>query len=551
MKKKELRYFQNDCINSIMESLKNKDSNPYANCVTGFGKSVVMADLTERALKKGKRVLQLVPNHTLCTQNYEQTFSYVTDKQAVGVCSAKVSKFQTHRQAVIATQTSFLRRRTTSGSFDVAIIDECDMVSPIEGTTYQKIIKSLLRINPRMRIVGLTGSPWRSDQGSIHDKVKNGNVIFTECCYESDIPRLINEGYLSSVKVINTHISVDLEGVKIKGNDYDQSECGVKFDKIVNDAVADFKQLFIDNGIKTALIFASTIANGKRIVEEYGNNSECKLAHGDLTNHERNELIHWLKDGIGNRYLVNVGLYTRGFDFPGLEALVLLRATTSLRLYVQIIGRLLRSHDEKEFGLLADYGTNVFRFGPIDNLTPPKPPKSGEAPKKLCLNCGFPNNLSAKVCKECDSAFIILDDATGKYEMRSKAQILAMKQEKTKISYAVDNVCFSKYTKDGRDMIKVEFFTKDYNDLDDLICSDYICLEHGGSAGGLALAKIKNLMKNPRADWRKIQQFEGGANVKNVLFLLNEYYEEFFNNILWVVTVRNGRFINVVEYLTD
>jgi DNA repair protein RadD len=561
--KKELRYFQNDCINAIIEALKNKNSVPYVNCVTGFGKSIVMADLTERALNKNKRILQLVPNHTLCLQNYDQTFSYITNKRSLGICSAKLGKYEINKQAVIATQTSFLKRRTYSGSFDVLLCDECDMISPIHETTYQKIIKSLLRINPNMRIVGMTGSPYREDQGMIHDKVKDGNVIFTECCYESDIPKLIKEGFLSHIDILNNNVSVNLDGIKKKGKDYDQQECGIKFDKIIQDAVIDFKKLFDDKNIKTALIFASTIANGERIVKEYNNINECKIAHGNLSNNDRNELLKWLKNGSGKRYLVNVGLYTRGFDFPELQALVLLRATTSLRLYVQIIGRLIRSHDEKECGYLLDYGTNVSRFGPIDNLTPPEPPKNGEAPKKICTaildenvdfegvtylagnSCNYLNNLSARKCKKCEALFIS-DNEEGKYSMRTKAQVLALEQEKKRFTYDVESVLFERHQKGDVAMIKMLFYDK-Y----ELLHTEYICIEHTGSARGLAIAKLKSLMKNPRQDWYQIGKFEGSHNVKNMLFLLENYYDQYFKCVKAITIIKEGRFNKLEEWFFD
>jgi DNA repair protein RadD len=541
--KKQLRYFQQDCVDSIIESLKNKTSVPYANCVTGFGKSVVMADLTERALQKNRRVLQLVPNHTLAEQNYNQTFSYITDKRALGICSAKLSKFQIHKQAVIATQTSFLRRRNQAGKFDVLLVDECDMVSPNEKTTYQQIIASLLAINPVMRIVGMTGSPYRADQGLIHDEVKEGKRIFSECCYESDISRLMKEGYLSTVKILNTHVAVDLNGVKKKGNDYDQYECGLKFDKIITDAVVDFKKLFEDNGIKTALIFASTVSNGQRIVDEYGNDSECRLAHGELSNHARNKLITWLKEGQGKRYLVNVGLYNRGFDFPALEALVLLRATMSLRLYVQIIGRLIRSHDEKDHGYLCDYGTNVERFGPLDNLTPPKPPGKGDAPMKMCLECYELVRLSAKFCV-CGAEFIS-DNETGRYSMKSKAEILRQKEENKKIDCEVREVeymlCQSR--KDGTDMIKIKFFDNDFN----LICEKYLMLNHTGFPKEDSNRFLLSMFKRP-ADFYKLGTV--GINVDNIYKLLTEY-PDFFKKFKRIWVKHEGRFNKVVRVEYD
>lgn len=555
--KKELRYFQIEAIDSILESLKNGNV-PYINAVTGFGKSLVMAEITRRAINKNKRVLQLVPNHTLCIQNYEQTLNHIDNKNGLGICCAKLSKYQTTRQAVIATQTSFLKRRATSGSFDILLIDEADLVSPDPQTTYQKIIKSLQRINPKMAIIGLTGSPFRADQGQLHDNVKEGVRTFNECCYESDIPRLINEGYLSSVKTLNTHVSVDLDGVRINSSgEYDQNQAGVKFDAIIVDAVADFKKLFDENDIKTSLIFASTVANGKRIVDEYGNNSECKLAHGDLSKHERDQLIKWLKNGTGKRYLVNVGLYTRGFDYPQLESIVMLRATTSLRLYIQIIGRLLRTHDEKDHGFLCDYGSNVERFGPIDNITPPKlPKKKGDIPKKLCLaimeeniefeglmyrkgnDCGYPNLLSAKKCRVCGAEFVSTNE-DGLYIMKTKGEILKAKIDSETITCFVHSVDFEKAysSKDGTPMIKIRFLDEEFRSLH----NQYLCLDHEGYAKHQATKFLLAMMKDP-SNYPLLSMSEGGVNVDNILLLFENNYDDFFKRFETITIVPSGKF---------
>jgi len=552
--KKELRYFQTEAIDAILDSLKRGET-PYINAVTGFGKSLVMAEITRRAMLKNKRVLQLVPNHTLCVQNYEQTFTHVDNKNSIGICCAKLSKYQTTRQTVIATQTSFLKRRATSGSFDFLLVDEADLVSPDPSTTYQKIIKSLQRINPKMMIIGLTGSPYRPDQGQLHDQVKEGVRIFSECCYESDIPRLINEGYLSSVKTLNTHVHVDLDGVRLNSSgEYDQNQAGVKFDAIIVDAVKDFKQLFDENDIKTSLIFASTVANGQRIVDEYGNNDECKLAHGNLSKHERDNLIKWLKKGAGKRYLVNVGLYTRGFDFPQLESIVMLRATTSLRLYIQIIGRLLRTHDEKDHGFLCDYGSNVERFGPIDNITPPKlPKKKGDVPKKLCLaiveetvvfegltyrkgdECGYPNLLSAKSCKVCKAEFVSTSE-DGKYTMKTKGEILKAKIDAETYTYTVDRVTFEKdyRRKDQEEMIKINFI----DEMGLIFHNEYMVLKD--MRGKSMLLKM---MKKPE-DYPLIASAPGGVCVDNILLLFYSAYEKYFKKfeIITLAPATNSKF---------
>jgi len=525
MNKKILHYFQQDAVTAIIESLKKKQT-PYVNAVTGFGKSLVMAHLTELALKKNKTVLQLVPNHTLCEQNYKQTYEYISEPNKIGICCAKLKRHETNKQCVIATQTSIVRR-IKGLSFNVCLIDEADLVGIDDDNTYRKILAELKKNNPAMVIAGLTGSPYRQDQGMIH---QGDNAVFTECCYESDIPRLIIEGYLSSVVTLNTPVHVDLDGVKIVKGEYDQTECGVRFHKIVDDAVQDFKRLFKENEIKTALIFASTIANGQRIVDQYGDDSECRLAHGGMTTHQRAEIIRWLTEGKGNRYLVNVGLYTRGFDFPELQCLVLLRATESMRLYVQILGRVLRTHEEKEYGYLIDYGTNVERFGPIDQLKPPKEPGNGEAPYKLCLECGTQNRLAAKACKECEAVFITLDDESGKYTMKTKAQVIQEREQK-KWEY-IDNpyltfeLAFSK--KDGTPMVKMKVHDKFRHVMD-----YYICIEHKGRAGKNAVNFMFSILK----DQNNFMELSKNAvlTAENLALLFSMHYDKYFKKMNRIV----------------
>jgi DNA repair protein RadD len=559
--KKKLRTYQQACCQSIAKSWA-RGERPYASVITGLGKSLIAAALINRYANAGERVLCLVPRLELVEQNFKEAFEYVDNKSALGIVCGQLNKRQNHKQAVIAMSTSFVNLRATSGKFDRLICDEAHRVHWRQATekpgTIQKIITSLLRINPEMRVCGLTGTPYRLDQGELHEKSHKALPFFTHKVFDTavspGIKSLIEEGYLSHIHTLNTPVHADLTGLRVSGEDFNKTEMGVKFDAIIEDAVNDMRNQFERNNIRTAIIFASNLTNARHILHSWGDDGTMRIVCGDetiCTKEQRKRAIEWIKSGSGCRYIINVDILAEGFDFRALQCVVLLRATISPGLLVQMVGRVIRPHDDKECGYLIDYGTNIYRLttGGIENIIVPKVKlRPGDAPKKLCLNCNFANILSAKRCKECDAEFISVDE-TGKYTMRTKAEAMALKQEQSKISYAVDNVCFSKYTKDGRDMIKVEFFTKDYNGIDELVCSDFICLEHGGSACGLAIAKVKHLMKNARTDWRKIQQFEQGASVKNVLFLLNEYYDQFFKPINGVVTVRNGRFVNVTEYI--
>jgi DNA repair protein RadD len=177
-----------------------------------------------------------------------------------------------------------------------------------------------------------------------------------------------------------------LSSVGIKGGDYDTQKMGVKFAEICSDAVKDMRVKFEAYNIKTALIFASNIENAEMILSEWNDSETMRIVHGKMTEPERRAAIHWIKKGHGNRYIVNVGVLTTGFNHAALDCVVLMRATKSTGLYVQMVGRVLRAHDDKKKGYLIDYGTNIERLGRVDGGIKAKThKKKGNAPTKLCL----------------------------------------------------------------------------------------------------------------------------------------------------------------------
>lgn len=551
MQRKQPRYYQLDAKKAIYRDWK-QGLIPYVNMCTGSGKSLTMADITEDVLNKDKRVLQLCSTKKLVQQNYKEAYEYCTKKQDIGIACLKLGKMQTSRKAVIAMMKSFYSKRTSSGSFDVLLIDECDLVSPDENTQYRKIVKSLLRINPSMLIAGLTASPFRDDMGELFNKCKKGTPLFTNQSYETPIAKMIDEGYLSNIVDISGDIQIDLNGITTVAGDYSKDQCGVRFDAILVDAVADMRYKFKEFEINTAVIFASTVKNSYHILDEWNRTCdnkeiEMRVSHGGLSEKELDDNLKWLEFGHGRRYLINVGLYIRGFDYTALQCVCFFLATKVVSKYVQIVGRVIRAHSDKAIGYTLDYGTNISRMGPVDALTPPKKrTRTGEIPKKLCLakleeniefegikykkgqDCNYANLLSAKKCKKCEALFI--SDETGNYSMQTKAEILQAKIEADTYTYSVDKVYFEKaYSKkDQTEMIKVRFYDEDVNHIHD----SYLTLNHKGWSRDNAIKMLISMLKNP-SDYGEIAQFEGGVNVDNVLLLLDndDLRQQYFKKI--------------------
>ena len=560
--KKELRPHQIDAVNAARESLL-KGEIPYLDCCVSFGKSLVFAHITNAALNKDKRVLQITPTQELCKQNFDEAFGYIDDPHKLGMVCSGLNKNQITKPAIICTYGSFVAKRAYSGGFDLVLIDECHITSNDSDTSIRKIIKSLLRINPKMQILGASGSPYRMGQGALENDCVKGTALFTECAYRSNIGEMIKLGYLSHIKSISGDIHADLTDLG-NGNssDYNTKIMGVKFGEIISHAVSDIQIKFTANNIETAVIFASTVENAKQIVKEWTDKNNIKLLHGETLKTDRIEILEWLQNGNGCRYVVNVGILTTGFNFPALDCIVLLRATKSLSLYIQMVGRVIRAYTcengIEKIGLVIDYGSNIDRHGAIDNVVPQKAVKKrSDAPKKLCdiildetikkgdglthhkgQSCNTLNILSAKKCSTCGAEFVI-DNITGNYSMRSRAEILQAKIEAKIEEHEVDSVVYE-YATDNYDdskMIKMIFFDEEVN----VIHKHKISLEHSWASKKLAAKKfMMKLFKDPQ-DFYKLGTV--GISVKNMLPLLQNH-QHFFKQVgkITIAPGKNGKY---------
>ncbi len=530
--KKTPRQYQQEACKAIVGAWREPSSRPYASVMTGLGKSLCFAMLANRLVNSGKRVLMLVPRKELVEQNFNEAFGYFDNRTALGIVCSQLGKKQQHKQCVVAMASSFVNLRLASGSFDYILIDECHHISyRKEGNKgiYAKIIDSLTRINPDIRVAGMTGPPYRLDPGELHEKRLKIAPFFTEKVYDTSInpgiKNLIAAGYLSHIVTLNSDVHVDLSGVKMSGKDYNVEQSGIKFDAIIDDAVKDMRILFYANRIETALIFASTLANAKHILNAWGDNSTMRIVCADesiCTKHERAAALEWAKHGKGKRYIVNVDILAEGYDHRALQCCVLLRATKSPGLMVQMVGREIRPHEDKSHAFLIDYGTNIERLGAIDNIIPPSPSKKrAEAPKKLCLipTCNEPNLLSAKKCKKCGAEFISINDE-GNYSMRTKEQALEAKRAEGTTEHVIDSIewieCFSK--KAGVPMIKGLMYELDYNGMPELAHEYYLYIEHPGRTGDIAKGNLLKLFKDKK-DFYLLGNTH--INCKNMVALLN------------------------------
>lgn len=121
---------------------------------------------------------------------------------------------------------------------------------------------------------------------------------------------------------------------------------------------------------KKALIFNNGIATSQKV---YGTFTAAGIAVRHLDNktpdNERKEILKWFKKNR-DAVLTSVSILTTGFDEPTVENVILNRATTSITLYHQMVGRGSRKLPSKKSFTITDLGNNIQRFGaweePVD-----------------------------------------------------------------------------------------------------------------------------------------------------------------------------------------
>jgi len=211
--------------------------------------------------------------------------------------------------------------------------------------------------------------------------------------------------------------------------------------------------------------------------------------------------------------MVNNGVLTTGYDYPGIDMIVMLRPTQSVSLYVQMIGRGTRPAPGKDNCLVLDFAGNIFRLGPVND--PVKPEKGleggrgGQAPVKVCPTCASIIPLSVMTCPVCAYEF----PREVKIEHHaSRADILVKEKQPEKIpekdTYEEFPVMAVRYSSKGKlyDSSAPVYLSVSY-DID--LTTTYnkaVCLEHGGYAEQKA-----------REWWRTVAETPAPSSVEEAL----------------------------------
>lgn len=466
-----LRPYQQAAITAIYGYFQTHTGNPLVVIPTAGGKSLVMASFIEGVLKAwpDQRILIVTHVRELIAQNHAEMIGLWPDAPS-GIYSAGLGKREAQARILFAGIQSIHRRAAEIGHTDLVLIDEAHLIPGKSSTMYRRFLDALKAINPALKVIGLTATPFRLDCGMLHE---GQNALFTDIAYEAPVRELIDAGYLSPLVSKQPATRLDVSGVGTRAGDFIARDlaAAVDQDAITRAAVAEIIEHGRDR--KSWLAFYSGVEHARHVAEEFGRQGiTCRTIFGDTPKEERDAIIAAFKRGE-IRALASMGVLTTGFNAPAVDLIALLRPTKSAGLYVQMVGRGTRLAPGKENCLVLDFAGNVRRHGPIDLVRPRRPGEAGggEAPTKVCPMCESIIALSATECPDCGHVFParevkIAPTAATLPVLSPKAQWLP-----------VHGVSYSRHDKlGGLPSLKVTYNCglKSY--------SEWVCVEHQGYA---------------------------------------------------------------------
>jgi DNA repair protein RadD len=374
-----------------------------------WGKSVLLAMLVATLSRRGLRVLCLAHRKELLEQNLG-VLRRLNPSIDVGLCAANLKSDNTSAQVVIGSTATIYRRLARIGPVDVALLDEAHLLGPGSSTMLARIREAL----GDPPLVGVTATGFRTDSASL---IEAG--IFDTVVHETTITDALTVGLLCPlVTKAPRKGRIDLSNVPIVAGEFHAGalEAAAMAGDVTAQAVARTMEVARVEDRRSWLIFASGVAHAHQIGDElrrYGVTHAVITGETDIDS--RTDAIARFRAGSLTA-LVNCNVLTTGFDATRIDLVAFMRATCSPVLWVQSAGRGMRIHPGKADCRMLDFGANIFRHGPIDNVRLRKASERHDANRaaartRVCPHCEEVNAAHALTCSACGLNLVKARDA--------------------------------------------------------------------------------------------------------------------------------------------
>src|SRR5882762_3014335 len=343
---KELRPYQSESIQNLRDTIRQGIKRVVLQAPTGAGKTRIAAEIVNLAQERGNRVAFVIPAVSLVDQTVEAF--YAEGIRGIGVIQAN-HEMTDWAQPVQVCSIQTIQARKVYPECKMVIFDECHRLFE----AHKKWLTDPEWQN--VPIIGLSATPWTRGLGKyFHTLLK---VTTTQ--------QLIEGGFLAPFRVFATG-HPDLSKVKLVAGDYHEGELSdaMQQGELTADIIKTYKEKW---GKGKTLCFGVDKAHAKLIQERF-EHAGISCGYQDAETHpdERREIKRKFHNGE-YEVVCNIQTLTTGVDWD-VRCLILARPTRSEMLYVQIIGRALRTASGKENALILDHSDTTARLGFVTEI---------------------------------------------------------------------------------------------------------------------------------------------------------------------------------------
>lgn len=396
-----LRPYQMDAVERLRAGIRAGSRRQILVAPTGAGKTEMAMNIIAESQKKGATAWFIVDRVSLIDQTSDRFATYGIDH---GVIQAN-HLYTDLRKPVQVASVQTLAKRRIDWLPDLIVQDECH--------ARYKTIRDLIERADKAKAIGLTATPFTAGMADDWDGLVNSTTV----------NKLLEEGFLAPLKV-KACVSPDMAGAPKKFNgEWEEEEAGSRGIVIIGDVVQTWVEQtrkHFGGPVKT-IVFSPSVKHGKELCRQFAeagfNFQQISYLDGD-DDDRRVKIAEFRKPDSAIDGLVSCAVLTKGFDVPDVMCGISCRPyTKSFSSHIQEMGRVMRIHPGKEFGLWLCHSSNavafaddtawLFEYG-VESLSEAakRDSKTREATevtrkKRFCAECGMQMSAGSDVCPSC------------------------------------------------------------------------------------------------------------------------------------------------------
>lgn len=403
----QLREYQEDGLQALWSYFMHHNGNPVIAWPTGTGKSLLPAEFIRRTLLMYPNERFLLATHVkeLVEQNFDKLMTIMPNAPA-GIFSAGLKRKDIIQPIIYGGIQSMCRLPLAFGHRDILFIDEGHLVNQDDSSMYLRFIAQLRMINPILKVICMSATPYRMGQGMITD-----GGLFTDICHDltslDNFNKLVRDGFIAPLITKKTVTELDVSNVGIQKGEFIAKQLQYEVDKAEITWKGLQELVYYGKNRRSWLIYATGIEHSNHIAEMLSQlGIQCASVHSKQSD-EYNAAALKAHKNLELQAIVSYSKLTTGLDHPAVDLVGMFRPTLSVPLWVQMLGRGTRIFEGKLNCLVLDFARNAIRLGPINDPCIPrkKGDKGGELPIKICGACGVYNHIKAIKCDSCGNPF--------------------------------------------------------------------------------------------------------------------------------------------------